>query len=83
MRNLPPMVGGPKMNTKNFLLVCCPPLILGLELYGRNWKKIEEIIGSRTCSQIRSHAQKYFLKLHKPLDYSFSPDHLSHSNLKS
>lgn len=43
---------------------------LGLQLYGRNWKKIEEMIGSRTGSQIRSHAQKYFLKTNKPFDSS-------------
>ena len=35
---------------------------IGLELYGKNWKKIEELIGTRTGSQIRSHAQKFFLK---------------------
>lgn len=40
-------------------------LILGLQLYGKDWKKIEGLIGSRSCSQVRSHAQKYFLKLKK------------------
>jgi len=33
--------------------------------YGKNWKKVEECIGTRTGAQIRSHAQKYFLKLEK------------------
>jgi SHAQKYF class myb-like DNA-binding protein len=32
----------------------------GLRLFGKDWKKIEEFIGTRTGSQIRSHAQKYF-----------------------
>lgn len=35
---------------------------IGLELYGKNWKKIEELLVTRTGSQIRSHAQKFFLK---------------------
>ena len=30
--------------------------ILGLRKYGRDWKKVEQYIGSRTGAQIRSHA---------------------------
>lgn len=33
-----------------------------LNLYGKSWKKVEEYIGTRTASQARSHAQKYFGK---------------------
>jgi SHAQKYF class myb-like DNA-binding protein len=33
-----------------------------LNLYGKNWKKVEEHVGSRSGAQIRSHAQKYFIK---------------------
>ncbi|EAR97461.1 Myb-like DNA-binding domain, shaqkyf class protein (macronuclear) [Tetrahymena thermophila SB210] len=40
----------------------------GLSLYGKNWKKVEEHVGSRTGAQIRSHAQKFFNKLER--DYS-------------
>jgi len=40
-------------------------LISGLQMYGKNWKKIEELIGTRNGSQIRSHAQKFFLKVKK------------------
>lgn len=36
-----------------------------LKLYGKNWKKVEEIVGTRDGTQIRSHAQKYFAKLEK------------------
>mmetsp|Transcript_5372 Transcript_5372/g.5537 ORF Transcript_5372/g.5537 Transcript_5372/m.5537 type:complete len:402 (+) Transcript_5372:75-1280(+) len=37
----------------------------GLELHGKGWKKIAALIKSRTVVQIRTHAQKYFLKMHK------------------
>ena len=30
---------------------------------GKNWKNIQDYIGSRTCAQTRSHAQKFLLKL--------------------
>ncbi len=37
-----------------------------LHMYGRNLEKIHRHVGpSRTIVQIRSHAQKYFKKLHK------------------
>jgi SHAQKYF class myb-like DNA-binding protein len=39
--------------------------IEGLKLYGKDWRLIEEHIGTRSCSQIRSHAQKYFLRFER------------------
>ena len=39
--------------------------IKGLEMYGKGWKKIASLIKTRTVVQIRTHAQKYFLKLTK------------------
>jgi MYB-related transcription factor LHY len=39
--------------------------IEGLKLYGKDWRLIEEHIGTRTVSQMRSHAQKYYLRLDK------------------
>eukprot|EP01028_Stygiella_incarcerata_P002167 TRINITY_DN1409_c0_g1_i4.p1 TRINITY_DN1409_c0_g1~~TRINITY_DN1409_c0_g1_i4.p1 ORF type:complete len:476 (+),score=108.81 TRINITY_DN1409_c0_g1_i4:166-1593(+) len=37
----------------------------GIYMFGRDWKKIHEYIGSKTLRQVRSHAQKHFLKLEK------------------
>ncbi|CAI0470247.1 unnamed protein product [Linum tenue] len=36
-----------------------------LQLFDRDWKRIEAFVGSKTVIQIRSHAQKYFLKVQK------------------
>ena len=35
---------------------------LGLQLFGKDWKKIEALVGTRTGAQLRSHAQKYFIR---------------------
>lgn len=35
----------------------------GLELFGNSWKNVEEYIETRTCAQIRSHAQKHFRRI--------------------
>jgi SHAQKYF class myb-like DNA-binding protein len=39
--------------------------IKGCLLYGNYWKKVKKYIKTRSCSQIRSHAQKYLNKLYK------------------
>ncbi|KAK4794027.1 hypothetical protein SAY86_012021 [Trapa natans] len=39
--------------------------IEAIHLFDRDWKKIGAFIGSKTVIQIRSHAQKYFLKVQK------------------
>ncbi len=39
--------------------------IKGCLLYGNNWKEVQNYIQTRSCSQIRSHSQKYFNKLNK------------------
>jgi len=39
-----------------------------LQLYGKDWKKIAADIKTRTVVQIRTHAQKYFMKLQTKLN---------------
>jgi SHAQKYF class myb-like DNA-binding protein len=36
-----------------------------LELFGKDWKKVQFHVGTRTTTQTRSHAQKYFAKTQK------------------
>ncbi len=35
----------------------------GLKEFGRDWKKMRELLPSRSLAQIRSHAQKYFIRM--------------------
>nr|VDC78254.1 unnamed protein product [Brassica rapa] len=44
-----------------------------LQLFDRDWKKIEDFVGSKTVIQIRSHAQKYFLKVEKNGTFAHVP----------
>jgi len=37
----------------------------GLKKFGKNWKHIEEYVGTRNGAQVRSHAQKFFNRLGK------------------
>lgn len=33
--------------------------------YGKDWKRVEQYVKTRSSSQVRSHAQKFFNKLQK------------------
>lgn len=35
----------------------------GLERFGRDWVCVQKVVKTRTLTQVRSHAQKVFLKL--------------------
>ena len=41
--------------------------IIAMTLYGKDWKKVEMHIGSRSGAQIRSHAQKFFNRIEKEM----------------
>ncbi|KAK9051444.1 hypothetical protein SSX86_028071 [Deinandra increscens subsp. villosa] len=50
---------------KNWTDVEHDKFLEALHLFDRDWKKIEAFVASKTAIQIRSHAQKYFLKVQK------------------
>ena len=41
--------------------------IEGILKFGNDWKKVQNIIKTRSSTQARSHAQKFFLKLKKEI----------------
>ena len=50
--------------------------IEGILKYGNEWKKVQSIIKTRSSTQARSHAQKFFLRMKKEIN----PTTLSDSN---
>jgi SHAQKYF class myb-like DNA-binding protein len=55
----------------------------GLKLYGKSWRDIQTLVKTRTPDQIRTHAQKYFIKLGKYDGDSTTPPLTSVSPLPS
>ena len=45
-----------------------------VQLYGKRWKKLEQVMGTRTSTQCRSHGQKYFLKLKRDQSKTLASD---------
>lgn len=43
----------------------------GLKKFGKNWKQVEEYVGTRNGAQIRSHAQKFFNRLEREFNLKF------------
>lgn len=39
--------------------------LAALKLYGKEWRKVQLHVGTRTSTQARSHAQKFFVKIEK------------------
>lgn len=37
----------------------------GLRDHGDKWKLVQKVVQTRSCSQVRSHAQKFFIKMKK------------------
>jgi SHAQKYF class myb-like DNA-binding protein len=44
-----------------------------LKIHGKDWKKVQTYVGTRTTTQTRSHAQKYFAKTAKDSQIIESP----------
>lgn len=42
--------------------------LVGLQMYGKEWKKVAARVKTRTVVQTRTHAQKYFQKMHKVVE---------------
>ena len=51
----------------------------GIDKYGIKWKKINPLIKTRTAAQIRSHAQKFFLRLKRVKDEQLGIDFTSNN----
>lgn len=65
------LAGGPVRNISDLSKVNINQLnkeYIALKLFGKDWKKVEDHIGTRTGAQIRSHAQKYFLRIENELN---------------
>ncbi|TNV84049.1 hypothetical protein FGO68_gene4967 [Halteria grandinella] len=41
--------------------------VQALKNFGKDWKRVEEFVQTRSGAQIRSHAQKYFIRIQKKL----------------
>lgn len=59
-------------------------LQIGLINYGKQWKKLQKCVPTRTVIQIRTHAQKFFIKLGQILPRGTNPmQYLKKTSAKS
>ena len=57
-----------KFQTGNWTKEEHEKFIEGFLMYGNEWKKVQEIIKTRSSGQVYSHAQKFFLKIKKSIN---------------
>ena len=55
----------------------------GILEYGNEWKKVQSLIKTRSSTQARSHAQKFFLRIKKNLNINDSTTFANETNLNS
>ena len=55
----------------------------GILEYGNEWKKVQSLIKTRSSTQARSHAQKFFLRIKKNLNINDNPYSSNESYLNS
>ena len=55
----------------------------GILEYGNEWKKVQSLIKTRSSTQARSHAQKFFLRIKKNLNINDSTTFVNETNLNS
>jgi SHAQKYF class myb-like DNA-binding protein len=56
--------------------------IEAISIYGNDWKEVQQYVGTRSSNQVRSHAQKFFLKLKAFKDPSLDIDFTT-NNIKN
>lgn len=56
--------------------------IEAIDKYGNNWKEVQKYVGTRSSNQVRSHAQKFILKLKTFKDDSLGID-LTNNSVKN
>ncbi|OQR94054.1 hypothetical protein THRCLA_08261 [Thraustotheca clavata] len=53
----------------------------GLRTYGKNWKKVAQVVPTRSTVQIRTHAQKFFKRMSQERAQPPSPTHLKQDHI--
>jgi len=54
----------------------------GIKKFGKNWKQVEDFVGTRNGAQIRSHAQKFFNRLQREFNLKFEDLNLQSDKAK-